>query len=366
MSTFNNPTDKDKEYDNIRLERLKQTSGKKPEEKLDNDEKNSYIDNNPENTPETPPVEDTKVDDKDKELLEKQFKNDPLKAVKSWREAQREYMKLRDDYKKATGTLENFDALFQQNPELQTLIEKVSKGELPKERLQSLLNGNYTEPVGKPNTVKSKLNAETSVDEKTLIKEGLIDPAELSYMTEIERSEAVRQAQYKYLDTVLPQRIAEKAAKTYEEQIAEREKQSRLEQVKQQNSQINSERYQNGVNQLVDVYGFDVTGEHKELLDEIDRHAIYIRDPENQNLIDEDAIILAAEKVMRKKGIKPTQTPKQDNTPTPRDNGFDSNFRQTPRSKEPQTFQEKLRQMRLANFNKDMQHRKQTRRTLQD
>lgn len=245
------------------------------------------------------------------------FKGDINEVISSYNNSQSEYMKLRNQSTAALDRIQKLQEILTKNPELDTLLEKAEKGE----DIKSFLNTGK-EPQGKPDTPvndTSKLSTSTEkVSEEDLIKAGLIDERFLEDLTTNEREVVIRRARIQYLEDVLPAKIAEKSADIVRKQIAEENKQRSQEEEQKQNKQLTSERYTNGIVNVVKKYelDFDANPEHNNLLSEINSFVASIRDPKNPNVIHEDAVEIATERLLKSKGLykepepKPTDTTK--------------------------------------------------------
>lgn len=366
MSAFNGTgNDTATELDNIRKQRIKdaystqknmktEENEKKDKEKLDNDQKNSYIDKEDEKSSTSDsksgdePNKDDENESKEARIFKDQFNEDPLKAVKSWSNTNRNYNKLRQEHKQAIEELERL-----------------------KEERQSKPNTNE-EPDGKPNdSEESKLSSKAddssySVSETELSKAGYIDVSDKDHYSNSEWNKLVLEAKYAYLDKEMPNRIAQKTLKQIQEAQAKQEE----ERVKKENQRINKERYNQGFTTLVEDYGLDFAGneDHAELLDEIEAEASVIRDRKNPKLLRKNAMEIAAREVFRERGLK---FPSQENKSTTKDDvkndtfedgGFNRKNDKGSEEKKPKTWGDALRKRRLDGYKQSMEYRRQTNR----
>jgi len=385
MSAFNyKESDKDKERDEQRKRSMQaalkekeekpeggQEENKKDEKELDFDEKNSYIDKDDGGESDAASDSGT-ADDEEKQrlqaIVDKTFGGDPYKAVKSWREGQKSFTQMREEFNNLKAEKDSINKVLTDNPELADLFKRAYRGELRKgDNIQNFLNGDG-ESRDKPSSpsVESKLDAiDTKVDEKTLVEAGLLNKDSLEYLTPEQKNIEVQRAKLAYLERTLPDRLVQQASKKYEEQIAQRDKERQLREQRSKNTEINKSRYHQGIQTVVDEYGLDFSGEDKKLLDEIDNVALHIVDPSNPYVMDEDAVMLATQKVLRKHGREITPHPykqkkeevtnKQNSMYTK--NQFNANSNQPETQTRPVSIAEKLQQRRLDNYKRDMESR---------
>lgn len=352
-----------------------------PEEKLDNENNNSYInDEKPEKeSGQDKPSQDDSVDEYEK-VLNDTFGGDPKKAVKSWKESQKNYTKLRQESKEAQQKIETLDNLLKKNPKVDEILSlALDKGEITDDDLQNFLRGDR-EPQGKPTDTspdKSKLEIVDDVDnidEQKLADEGLLDLSNKKLLNSTEWEQLRRQAALKYAQKNLPKQVAQQAYTELKQQIDENKRQEEQKKEAQKNQQVNSERYQKGIERVVEELNIDFAGnpEHGEMLDEIETLAANIRDPKNKNVIHPNAIYLATLEVAKEKGIqtspatntnKQAEEAKQQAEEALEDKmGFNKAGNSTPTQSQPQTIGEKLRQRRLESYNKELAWRKETQR----
>lgn len=334
---------KDKEIENKEIETISDDS----EKKLDIDENNSYIKDDPEN-------------EQLKSIVEKTFGGDPYKAVKSWREAQSAFTQLRNQYKNVNTEYEEVLKVMDGNPKLKELFEKAYQGE----DIQNFFE-KTKEPDGKPNSFdESKLK--NSTDEKTLVQAGLLDPTELSLMTDVQKAATIRQAQLSYLEKTLPERLAKETAERLNKQIAEQEQAKKEQQSQEENKRLNNARWKTGIETVAQEYGLNFTGDDQPLLDEIERYAKFYRDPDNPNVIDEEAVLLATQRVARLKNIKldkkeiidTTKQKAKEQIDATFGKGFNTSTKQPLNTQnKPVTLADKLRQRRIEESVKALEKR---------
>lgn len=369
----NTPNETTKKMEQLRKDRLKEAldneknKGKKSQEeeteqesekKLDNDQKNDYIDN--ESTDE--------VDDKNKELFEKQFKGDPLKAVKSWRETQREYMKLKNSSKEKDEYFNQLSNLVEQYPILGEAIEKAENDEDIESFLASKFQESEQDKPTKQSKSKPNITDDTlDVDEKTLIESGYLDENEKSFANAQDWQEKKRQASIRYMYNELPNKLAKQTAQEYQKQIDQLEEKRRKEQIQKKNEQLIEERYLNGIEEITNKFGLDFVNneEHKSLLKEIDRRAASIRDVDNPAVIDEDAVEMATERVLKRNGlIDQVKKQKQPEKPDLYDkkNNFNVSSKRDSSSGKPKTVADKLQNRHLENYERQIAKRVNTKK----
>lgn len=336
-----------------------QEKSKKTEKKLDNDQNNAYIED--ESTDE--------VDSKDKELFERQFKGDPLKAVKSWRETQREYMKLRDSNKEKEEYLDQMGQLLESNPILQEAFEKAENNE----DIESFLANKFQEskqdkPAERSTESKPNITNNDNVDEKTLMESGYLDKTEKEFASADEWARKVHEASVRYMYKEMPKHLATRASEEYEKQIREKEEQRRIAREQEQNQKLIEDRYLNGIERVSERYGFDFVNneEHRSLLDQIDKRAATIRDLDNPAVIDEDAVDLATDYVLRKSGLRDQFEVRETSTPESKQtkdnsmfekNQLNVNVRDRNRDKKPQTLAQKLRSRHVDDYERQINKR---------
>lgn len=366
-----------KDFENVRRELLKnklssKTEEQKPqntnpeegqekkvensEKKLDIDQKNSYIDST-ENQNQNDETE------KLKSVLENTFGGDPLKAAKSWKEAQSYAAQLRQKLKDMESETNAIYDVVEKNPKLQELFEKAHKGEDIENFFRS------KEPEGKPaSSMESQLDS--SISEKQLYEAGIVKPSELEFLSEAQKSERLNQARLVYQQRTLPKTIAQQAAVEFQRQIEENDRKRKEADEQRTNKQLNQNRWKSGIEEAAETFGLHFAGEDNVLLDEIERYASYYRDPDNPNVIDEKAVYLAAQRVLMQKGRdytprnykKVVDEAKKENSGK-FDTGFSVNKRQPDRQTQPQGLFDKVRQRRLEQSKQSIEKRYSYRRT---
>lgn len=352
--------DETKKLEELKREKLRKELGseksgdsnEKDEKKLDNDEKNSYIDNDEDSEDEVNSY---------KELLEKKFDGDPIKLAKSYKNSQSEFSKTNKKLSELEKQLKEKEEKLKEiegNDTIKALLE-LGK-ELSKEDIERLKgNGKRASADDKPK--KTNTAGKLKIGEDELAEAGFIDPSQKDAYTDSEWRSLLQEAKFAYLDDVYPDKVAEKA----EERILEKQKEREKEQLREKSREEYLTRYVEGVKRVVDQYDVDFEGndEHKKLLDEIDRRADLARDPDNPLVIDKEAVDVAAQIVLERNGIKRKQ---QDDRNTRNDNsfksGFDVNNRNSGNSGKPSSVQEALKQRKLEEYKKTINKRKQQNR----
>lgn len=351
----------------------------KKEEKLDKDEKNSYINKDKEDSKDKEEETSDENLEEYQKVLENTFAGDPKKAVKSWKESQKNYAKLRNEAKQNEQKLEFLNELVEKNPILANVLETaVQKGNLTQDDLQNFLDEGQ-EPSGKPNKSSSKSKLENvdnfdvnDINVDTLVKSGYLNPDEKDSLSPTEWSIRKRQAAVKYAEDNIPQKLAQKAYQDFQKQIeAEREKKAK-EDRQEQVQQLNAQRYEQGLERVVDEFNLDFAGneEHEQLLDEIESVAVGIRDPQDNGVIHPNAMYLATIQVFEDKGIKPnkavdmdeeTEKAKQEvDESFDKRTGFNANTKQPRGQDEPQTWAEKLQRKNLEHYERAIEKRRKT------
>ncbi len=273
-------------------------------------------------------------------ILEETFAGDPTKAVKSWKAAQSSFQKADREKRDMLTKLQN-------HPQLFDLVQKALNGEQIDE---NLLGGR--EPSSQPNPAYVNQPASQIVDvtERELVEAGLLDPRQKAVLSENDWQRLVLRAEARYLP--------EKAAKEFNQRI-EQEQNLRQQQYLQQQIQAENEsRFTRSLEETAANYGLDFTGEHKDLLPELEEAVFAFRDRRDPaNFIHPQAVQLAFVELAREKGmaVKTVQKP-QTNTQI-----FDTGFSPTKPNSVPQTtgtrnmteaekFIQQKRQLRAADI----------------
>lgn len=351
---------------------------------LDNDQKDSYISGENKNEKESGEDKPTRKNDLEEyeKVLNDQFGGDGRKAVKSWKESQKGYTKLRQQSKEMQQQIDALNSLLERNPKVEEILNlALEKGEVTDADLQNFLRGGR-EPQGKPNITSQESKLEIvdnveDIDEQTLADSGLLDLSKKELLSSTEWDLARRQAVLTYAQRNLPNQIAKSAYQHLKQQIDD-ERRREIEQQKAiENQQKNTERYQKGIERVVDEFNLNFAGnsEHEKLLEDIEKLAVNFRDPRDRNLIHPNAIYLATLEVLNEKGIKvqPSVDPnkeaeraKQEAEKALEDKiGFNKTGIQ-PSNTQPKTIAEKLRQRHLQGYQKELQWRKDTHRISSD
>lgn len=370
------------------------------DKKLDNDQNNSYINNKDEDSdkndqtsggdeqPENDDNEDVVDESTDKEKLDEYekvlkdtFGGDPRKAVKSWKESQKNYTKLRKEKKQKEEQINYINNLVEENPMLGDIIKTAAeKGNLSKDDIQNFLSEGQQEPSGKPNNSSSESKLDIvddgfdldEIDESTLAESGYIDQKQKEQLSSSEWSNLKRRAKLKYAEDKLPQRLASQAYDQFQRQIDEAQKKQEKKKRQKKIQQKNAERYEQGMERVVDEFDLDFAGneEHEALLDEIESVAVNIRDPQDDAVIHSNAMYLATLQVMEEKGLNPDPATNVDNEVEKakqnadesfdKRTGFNANTKQPGGDDKPQTAAEKLKQRNLQRYKDEQDKRKKT------
>lgn len=288
------------------------------DKKLDNNENNSY---NKDKSTEPAPNQTTggDADEKFHRILQDTFGGDATKAVKSWVEAQSKYADNSREFKKIKSEYDSFNQLLSSNPALFDIVKRASQGE----KIENLL-GQAQESTDKPTTPTpaSQLDGSTSVDEKKLIESGYLDKTKLAALDGFDRQMAVLTATQRYMLEELPRQTA---AKTQEEIKKAQEAEKRRIQTETLN-QTNQRRWKEGITSAA-TSGWDFTGEHEKFLGELEVEVNGIRDTKDLNLISEDAVQIALDRIARRNGIQVKKTsPTQLNLPQGQKNTNQTNL----------------------------------------
>lgn len=354
--TGNNPVET---QENQQDTQSQENNLQKDEKKLDFNEKNSYIKNE---SVETPPEEETT---KLQSILENTFGGDPLKAAKSWREAQSFAAQLKQQLKEVQRENESIMDTLERYPELGELVERAYKGE----DIQNFFRSK--EPEGKPaSSTERQLDSPDTITVEMLSEAGLVKASEFEFLSEAQKAERIRQAKLTYQQIMLPTTIAKKAAEEFQKQIEEKQAQQELQRQEQTNRQLNTQRWKSGIELAAETFGLEFAGKDSELLDDIEKYAKYYRDPDNPNVIDEEAVYLATQRVLRAKGINPIPKDYKQITQEAQKNvneklgvGFNVNRKVEAPPTRPVSIAEKLRQARIQKELTALEKRGKYRRT---
>lgn len=316
---------------------------KKSDKKLDNDDKDSYIDDN-----------------EFERVLNDTFDGDGTKAVKSWKESQKAYTKLYNEANELKQNTQQFQKFLQENPALVKLIKRAEEGE----DIESLIRESAEPEKANPtndssNDSKLDVPNDADVTDEELIEKGFVNKEFLEDLSEDERRSVLRRAKIKYLESELPKRIAQKGAEEYRKQIDEIKQREKQEREEEETNKTISQRYDDGIDTIVKRFDLDFANndEHRSLLNEINGFVANIRDPQNPNLIHENAVELATEHILKSKGMLSdldkgkvdTSKPKKDEEVP--DGGFNAN-RRTPPERKATSISEKLDKRHRESYEK--------------
>lgn len=314
-----------------------------------------------ESSEEPAPAEQTVSDDPIENLINNTFSGDPKKIAKSYLESQKQFTKLQDQYRQTDSRVQEFESQFQalnnlleRYPSLAKQVEKAIKGEYSESQTVS-----SEEPKGKPApTTEGKLDSTSTLPtEQTLVQQGYIDPTDKDRLSTLDYERKVLEAQIRYAREDLPRTIAEQTRKQYNQSLEQERKRQALEQQKQ----INEQRFSESFDRAVGKFGLDFTSTHAHLQDQILNAVKAYRDPDNINLLSDDAVELAAERILRKNDMMPKSktAPAAPKQPVG-DDGFSSN-RSTKVESKPNDFQSKYEQRLNELLQSDVQRRNQNR-----
>jgi len=238
-------------------------------------------------------------------ILDETFAGDPTKAVKSWKAAQ-------SSFQKADREKRDMMTKLQSHPQLFDLVQKALNGEQIDE---NLLGGR--EPSSQPNPAYVNQPASQIVDvtENELVQAGLLDPRQKAVLSETDWQRLVLRAEARYLP--------EKAAKEFNQRI-EHEQTVRQQQYQQQQIQTENEnRFTRSLEETAATFGLDFTGEHKDLLPELEEAVVAFRDRRDPaNFIHPQAVQLAFAELAREKGMAVKQVSKPQTNTQMFDTGF--------------------------------------------
>lgn len=274
-----------------------QNNSQNSQKKLDNNVNNSYISEDGEGGDPNNAVDPET--EKYQRILQQTFKGDVNKALKSWTEAQAALTEKSQELKKYKEPYEVFNSVLQKNPSLFDYVKRASQGE----DVENLLRAK--EPTGQPTSTNTASELENSIDEQALIKAGYLDGSRKTQLEDYQWQNEVLKATQRYMVTEYPKRIAQQTqAEIRKAQQAEAEKIR-----KEQEAQENRRRYTEGIKEAA-VYGWDFNKDHAEVLDELEEEINGLRDSKNLNLIRQDAVEIALDRIARRRGIQLPQQQK--------------------------------------------------------
>ena len=227
----------------------------------------------------------------------KTFNGDPIKAAKSYRNLFKDVSQQKQ--------------LITNNPFLEKLINEAKQGKTIDENYAKSLLGTATSadnPPTKPDSDPHKqLDDEDfdpdSITKDQLIEAGIITQQQYDNADPVDRKDMVEKARIKYSYRILPEKMAERAAKLSQKKKQEAE----LEDKKDKAISTNKKRLNSGVEKVVTKYDVDFEGNpvHAQLWDEIKQKAYKIPDLEDDSnmLIADDAIERATRHVFQKHGV---------------------------------------------------------------
>lgn len=258
-------------------------------------------------TTQTATADDPETEDL-RRILNETFGGDPAKAVKSWKAAQSSFQKVDREKREMLTRL-------QSNPQLFNLVQKALNGESIDENLLG-----KRESMDQPGFTNVNQPASQIVDvtEQELVQVGLLDARQKAVLTDTEWQRLVLRAEARYLP--------EKAAKEFNQRI-EHEQTLRQKQIwETQVRTENENRFARSLEETAATYGLDFTGQHKDLLPEIEEAVFAFRDRKDPaNLIHPQAVQLAFNELAREKGMAVTQVQK----PAVNTQMFDTGFAPT-------------------------------------
>lgn len=306
----------------------KKTEGQQTsQKKLDNNQNNDYIEG-----------DNSGLDDemeKFQRLLETNFQGDPLKVVKSYVNIQAKATKDSQRAKELEKQLGYIDQLVDREPKLKDILDRVSKGE----SLENLfgVKNSTTEQSSTPSNI-GQLDTFEDISESELVKAGFLDDSRKAQLSEFEWNRQVLRATQKHMMAQVQTEARKVATQTYEEKTQELNKQRRLQYIQEENQR----RYTDGLKRAA-MQGYDFTGEHEPLLNEIEDELVTMRDKRDPELFRQDAFDLATRIVAERNGItlhKQQTTTQQNVRNLPFDRNITGSGKQT--VKQPTNFMDAL------------------------
>lgn len=207
-----------------------------------------------------------------------------IKLAKSYAEAQSGMTRSRQEALEAKQTLTGLSEAFKKAPSLYEQLVAVAEGKEP-ENLSK--EGNR-----KPENPTTQVGQLETPNEETLIQQGYLKQSELDSLDEVSRQRKITQAELRF--------EKDKMLEEYKQGLVKTQEDLRKQAQQDQATQLNKERVSNGFDEYVTNYGVNIEEVTDEQLSQIQQHARYIRDPQNPTLISEDAIEIAANRVLGK------------------------------------------------------------------
>lgn len=293
--------------------------GNPQQAQFDIDKNISYNTNVVNTTTQTATATDPEKEELERILVET-FGGDAAKAVKSWKAAQSSFQRVDREKRDMLTKL-------QSNPQLFDLVQKALNGEQIDENLLGKRESKDQPGFTNVNQPASQI---VDVTEQELVQAGLLDPRQKSVLSEAEWQRLVLRAEAQYL----PQKVARETMQRIEQEQALRQQQAWEAQVQAENQS----RFARSLEETAATFGLDFTGEHKDLLPELEEAVFAFRDRKDPaNFIHPQAVQLAFAELAREKGMAVKQVSKpQTNTQI-----FETGFNPTkPVSVPPQTTQQ--------------------------
>lgn len=335
-----------------------ENNSEKSEKKLDNDEKNSYIEPNSQQEPASSvdSSEDSETA-KYREFVKNTWGVDNpseqmLNTAKSYVNLQSKYTKTAQERKQYEQIVSQLDNLIQKQPKLKSILERAVAGE----DIENLLSGSdgtvQDRQSSTPTNDAKQLKDSTDFDvsDKTLIDGGYLDPNKRDYLSSTEWETEKLRAMQKYI----MKSAAEEAAKASETAFERKQREYQEQMERQQLEQTQKQRYNTGFNKAVQR-GWDFAGEHEDILEEVNNEIKSFRDPRDTRLIREDAFDIALELVAKRRGIQPKGSTK----PKLSVQNMDFQPKVTPNKQEPDNTPKDPFSKRLYNFREKAQKRNQ-------
>ena len=250
------------------------------------------------------------------------------KIAKSWTHVQAMAVKNKQEAQQYKSVVENLNSVLSKYPSLYEKLEQAAKGQ-------------YTEnpePKETVTTVQPKNMGELGddVSERDLIEGGYITAAELEGLGEYARQRKLLRAEAKY--------IREREVNNYLNDIQTKQDTLAKQQEAERLRAENERRLSDGFDNFIAKTGVNFAELDQNVVDLINKRVAYTRDPNNPQLIAEDAFDLVGPSVLAQAGIQLTQpqtTTRVDNKTTIQDTGT-SFSKNSPPSKRKLTLSEQL------------------------
>lgn len=259
-----------------------------------------------------------------------------IKLAKSYAEAQSGMTKSRQEALDYKQTVDGLQQVFKKAPSLYEQLVAVAQGKEP-ENLSTEENrkSDNSQNIG-------QLEQNSTVSEQELIQGGYLSKEDLNGLDDLAKERVLAKAELRY--------DKDKLRQEYRNEL-QQERKTVQEQAQQEQAQAaNRQRVDKGWDDYVMNYGVNFSEVSDDQLQQIKQNVQYIRDPQNPNLISEDAVEIAANRVLgnsvaNKNPVKPSGKTVEGLT----DSGKSVSKSRGNASGE-KTQEEQLRQMAIDNF----------------